>query len=64
MPMSAQPVMDTHQIGLLKQAGTLHRSTQRSISMEGRIRYPMQRSRGAQMEEDLEKTIDANARLA
>ncbi|KDO33290.1 hypothetical protein SPRG_02099 [Saprolegnia parasitica CBS 223.65] len=57
VPSSAQ-VVDTTK---LKQAGTLAPTTK--LAMENRIRYPMQRSRGARMEQDLEQARVANAQL-
>ncbi|ETW10012.1 hypothetical protein, variant [Aphanomyces invadans] len=44
--------------GSIKQAGMLAPPTK--FNMQGRIRPPMKRSRGAKMEEELEKTIAAN----
>ncbi|CAK4810797.1 unnamed protein product [Aphanomyces euteiches] len=47
--------------GNIKQAGMLAPPTK--LSMQGRLRMPMHRSRGAKMEEDLEKSIIANKQL-
>ncbi|EQC31271.1 hypothetical protein SDRG_10876 [Saprolegnia diclina VS20] len=57
VPSSAQ-VVDTTK---LKQAGMLAPTTK--LAMENRIRYPMQRSRGARMEQDLEQARVVNAQL-
>ncbi|KAF0686060.1 Aste57867_22122 [Aphanomyces stellatus] len=45
----------------IKQAGMLAPPVK--LAMQGQIQMPMQRSRGAKMEEDLEKTIVANRTL-
>ncbi|OQS02859.1 hypothetical protein THRCLA_04807 [Thraustotheca clavata] len=52
---------DIIEVTKIKQAGIL--APQTNTNMETRIRYPMQRSRGAKMEQELEKSKQMNIQL-
>ncbi|OQR84247.1 hypothetical protein ACHHYP_13661 [Achlya hypogyna] len=61
IPMTMLAVQDPMEVAKLKQAGML--APQTTLAMSNRVRYPMQRSRGAKMEEDLDRTRQANSQL-